>query len=102
MRTFSSSLMAILIIAALFWGNCYSCPQVLLAQQHRCCHQKNAPSVSCATQNLQHFVKAGPCPVAPPVASAAPEPNPSAWAPASESPTVIAVPRVPELLSLRV
>jgi len=31
MRRVSSSLMTALIVAALFWGNCLSCPQMLLA-----------------------------------------------------------------------
>src|SRR5262249_23613020 len=33
MRTLSSSIMAALVVVALFWGNCFSCPQALLAQK---------------------------------------------------------------------
>jgi len=59
MRTVLTSVMAVVVVAALFLGNCFSCPQVLLAQQkHGCCpHSKSAPS-NCTTQVLQHFVKA--------------------------------------------
>jgi hypothetical protein len=59
MRTVLNSVMAVVVVAALFLGNCFSCPQVLLAQQkHGCCpHSKSAPS-NCTTQVLQHFVKA--------------------------------------------
>ena len=56
--------MAALVTVALFWGNCLSCPQVMLSLQknkasHDCCKrgQKTAPK-SCASQGLQHFVKA--------------------------------------------
>jgi hypothetical protein len=62
--------MAALIIAALFWGNCFSCPQLLVAQQHQCCHHEKAPTAACQLQNLQHFVKVhAPSPAAPPVVS---------------------------------
>ncbi len=59
MRTVSNSLMAALVVVALFWGNCFSCPQVLLAaQKHHCCpHDKSNPS-DCKTQGLRNFVKA--------------------------------------------
>ena len=59
MRTLSSAVMAVLIVAALFWGNCYSCPQALLSlQAHRCCHPTKASHPDCQSQLLQHFVKA--------------------------------------------
>lgn len=59
--------MAALVVVALFWGNCFSCPQVLLAaQKHQCCphgkagpHGKADPS-ECQTQGLRNFVKADP------------------------------------------
>ena len=54
MRAFSTAAMAALVIVALFWGNCLSCPQVLNA--HTCCHKSKAPA-KCDTQSLQHFVK---------------------------------------------
>ena len=59
MRSVLTPVMAVVLVAALFLGNCFSCPQVLLAQQkHGCCpHSKSAPS-DCTTQVLQHFVKA--------------------------------------------
>lgn len=59
MRAVFNSLMAALVVMALFWGNCFSCPQVLLAaQSHRCCpHGKSDPK-ECKTQGLRSFVKA--------------------------------------------
>jgi hypothetical protein len=62
--------MAALIVAALFWGNCLSCPQVLLtvvAHQpaHSCCHRTKSAGTSCQSQGLQHFLKAGPEPQTP-------------------------------------
>jgi hypothetical protein len=51
--------MAALIIAALFWGNCFSCPQILLAaQKHGCCPHKKSTKTECQTQGLKNFVKA--------------------------------------------
>ena len=65
MRRVSSSSMAALIVAALFWGNCLSCPQMLLAiaahqPAHSCCHRTKSTGTSCPSQGLQHFLKAGP------------------------------------------
>src|SRR5208283_5328197 len=62
MRRASNILMATLIVAALFFGNCLSCPQMLTAlasQQpgHGCCHHKTA-KIDCHSQLLSHFVKA--------------------------------------------
>jgi hypothetical protein len=59
MRAVLTSIMAVVVVAALFLGNCFSCPQVLLAQhKHGCCpHSRTTPS-DCTTQVLQHFVKA--------------------------------------------
>jgi hypothetical protein len=51
--------MAALIIAALFWGNCFSCPQLLLAaQKHGCCPHTKSVKTDCQTQGLRNFVKA--------------------------------------------
>src|SRR4051794_13220589 len=51
MRALGTSVMALLVVAALFWGNCFSCPQVLLtASQHGCCHRTKAPKDDCKTQ----------------------------------------------------
>jgi hypothetical protein len=56
--------MAALIVVALFWGNCLSCPQMLLtaaAHQpaHNCCHRTKSTGTRCQSQGLQHFLKAG-------------------------------------------
>jgi hypothetical protein len=67
MRTFCNSFLAALIIAALFWGNCFSCPQILLAAKHSCCHKTKQASIGCQTQVLKHFVKAEVASPAPPV-----------------------------------
>jgi hypothetical protein len=73
MRRVSSSLMAALIVVALFWGNCLSCPQMLLSvaahqPAHSCCHRSKSAGTSCQSQGLQHFLKAGPEPQTPTVA----------------------------------
>lgn len=53
--------MTALMVVALFWGNCLSCPQLLTeASAHNCCHHKNhqpAAKVDCQSQSLQHFVQ---------------------------------------------
>ena len=58
-------MMAALIVVALFWGNCLSCPQMLLAAAahqpaHNCCHKTKSAGTSCQSQGLQLFLKAGP------------------------------------------
>lgn len=58
-------MMAALIVVALFWGNCLSCPQMLLTvathqPAHSCCHRTKSAGTSCQSQGLQHFLKAGP------------------------------------------
>jgi hypothetical protein len=59
MRAFFNSLMAALVVVALFWGNCFSCPQLLLAaQKHHCCPHGKADPSECKTQGLRNFVKA--------------------------------------------
>jgi hypothetical protein len=105
-RTVSNSLLAGLIVAALFWGNCFSCPQLLasLAERapHSCCHRSAPVSRdACTTSALRHFVKAdGVAMAAPAVAPAAV----SAFVPAPQEngPAVAFVtpPRVPDLLAL--
>src|SRR5436305_666303 len=62
MRTVSSSIMAALVMVALFWGNCFSCPEAVLAfvahhPAHQCCHKSKTSTPGCDTQNLQQFVK---------------------------------------------
>ena len=74
MRAVSNSLLAALVVAALFWGNCFSCPELLLSlvnkAPHSCC-QRHAPRAhACTTNALQHFVKADPVAVAAPAAAA--------------------------------
>jgi hypothetical protein len=72
--------MAALIVVALFWGNCLSCPQMLLAvaahqPAHNCCHRTKSAGTSCQSQGLQHFLKVGPemqTPAVAVVAAAAP------------------------------
>ncbi len=62
MKVFSSSLMALLVMAALFWGNCLSCPQVFQSLKqsgpsHGCCHHSKNDSQQCSTQSLRNFVR---------------------------------------------
>jgi hypothetical protein len=65
MRVISTSVLALLVIAALFWGNCLTCPQAIQAlvnhqPMHGCCHRsKHAPS-GCTTHAMRQFVKADP------------------------------------------
>jgi hypothetical protein len=86
MRAVSSSMMAALVMVALFWGNCLSCPQVLLSLQkhkasHDCCKRGQKPvAKTCSSQGLQHFVKAEPAAA------------PAATAPAAEAVVIAAVP----------
>ena len=105
MRTVSSSIMAALVVIALFWGNCYSCPQAMLAladhqPAHQCCHHTKAP-VTCPSPTLHNFVKAdsGPsqAPAAPVVAMAI---QPVTPAISSEFTFVTAEYTPPDLLSL--
>jgi hypothetical protein len=59
MRAAFNSLMVALVVVALFWGNCFSCPQILLAaQRHHCCPHGKADPNECRTQGLRNFVKA--------------------------------------------
>ena len=59
MRAVFNSFMAALVVVALFWGNCFSCPQILLAaQKHHCCPHGKADPGECKTQGLRNFVKA--------------------------------------------
>ena len=63
MKVVSSSLMTLLVVAALLCGNCLSCPQMLasLAMHqpgHGCCHHPQPVKADCQSQGLSHFVKA--------------------------------------------
>lgn len=76
MRKFSISLTIALVLVAMLWGNCLSCPQIATA--HSCCHKPQPASAACHTQSMQHFVKAErPAPVAPSVALLAEVPAPA-------------------------
>jgi hypothetical protein len=57
MRAIASSMMAALVVIALLFGNCLSCPQMLTQDAHRCCHHGQPVTAKCQTQSLQHFVK---------------------------------------------
>jgi hypothetical protein len=73
MRAFCNSLMAALVVVALFWGNCFSCPQILLAaQRHHCCPHSKSGGNDCQTQGLRNFVKAEKAPQAVPAAATVP------------------------------
>jgi len=100
-----NSLMAALVVVALFWGNCYSCPQILLAaQKHHCCPHGKADPGECKTQGLRHFVKAEKAaPASTPVSTVAIAPPPTT--PRLSSTLVVpATPEftAPDLLPLRI
>jgi hypothetical protein len=105
MRAAFNSLMAVLVVTALFWGNCFSCPQILLAaQKHHCCPHGKADPTECKTQGLRNFVKAEqPAQIAPPAVVAAIQPQISAM-PLS-APATFPVPATyipPDSLPLRI
>ena len=71
MRAVSSSMMAVLVVVALFWGNCFSCPQVMLqAAAHACCHPTKAPK-DCPSPSLHNYVKSDAGAVQAPMVSTA-------------------------------
>jgi hypothetical protein len=106
MRAIFNSLMAALVVVALFWGNCFSCPQFLVAAQtHSCCPHGKADPSECKTQGLRSFVKAEKAAqiVPAPVVSAEVQPEPAA-SPLS-APVVVPAPAEytpPDLLPLRI
>jgi|SRR5579871_1127397 len=103
MRVFSNSIMAVLIVAALFWGNCFSCPQMLAAQAHQCCHHTKTPKAACQQQNLKSFVKAGTTSSAAPAASRILETPPLVVTASAASPKPVTVESDPPApLSLRI
>jgi len=91
MRAVIHSFLSVLVVAALFWGNCLSCPQVLLAaRQHSCCPHGKGDVSKCTTQGLRSFVKAEKTvTAAPAILVAAEVPALVACEPASE-PAIIA------------
>ena len=105
MRAAFNSLMVALVVTALFWGNCFSCPQILLAaQKHHCCPHGKADPTECKTQGLRNFVKAEQPPqIAPPAVVAAIRPQMAALA--LSVPATVPVPAIytpPDLLPLRI
>jgi hypothetical protein len=69
MRAVTNSLLALLLLGALLWANCWSCPQLLLCQpdrdpSHECCKHPAGSQKGCASFGLQHFVKTDPAPKA--------------------------------------
>jgi hypothetical protein len=106
MRAVFNSLMAALVVVALFWGNCFSCPQILLAaQKHHCCpHGKVNPN-ECKTQGLRNFVKAERATQAMPAPVAAAIISPPPFAPRSSATLVVSTTpqyNPPDLLPLRI
>ncbi len=105
MRAFCSSVMAVLVVMALFWGNCFSCPQVLLSLRqhqpaHQCCHKTHTSAASCQLQTLQHFVKADIGAHAPAVAVVAEIAVPAASLPQTAAVSPAAEYSPPDLLAL--
>ncbi|MGA2118533.1 MAG: hypothetical protein ABSH56_27730 [Bryobacteraceae bacterium] len=53
---------AVLVVVALFFGNCLTCPQMAASQScchpNQPCHHKQAPSRVCEAAALHPFVKA--------------------------------------------
>jgi hypothetical protein len=105
-RKFSSSIMAALVVVALFWGNCFTCPQLLAALQshqpaHGCCHKNNPVSSDCQSQVLKHFVKAASNALAAdlPAVAQAVEPTATVLLAAPTAPA--AGPSPPDILSLQ-
>jgi hypothetical protein len=77
MRAISSSFMATLLLVALFWGNCFSCPQMMLSRaamkSHACCKRGQKPMPNaCSSQGMKHFVKAESAATVAPVPATAP------------------------------
>ena len=73
MRAVSNLVLAFLLLGALLWGNCLSCPQLLLSlashsHSHGCCKPSGKqPATSrndCQSFALKHFVRADPAPKA--------------------------------------
>jgi hypothetical protein len=105
MKTVSNALLAALVVAALFWGNCFSCPQLLLSlaekAPHGCCKRSAPVAKTCTNQALRNFVKADPVSVAAPAAAAAVEVAFAAPAIQCESLPALPAPQSPpDLLSL--
>jgi len=101
--------MAALVVAALFWGNCFSCPQLLLALRsnqpaHGCCHRTKQVPQECRTQVFRHFVKTDPVTPAPalPVVALVTEPAAFIAVLADQFPSLVEHAPPGDLFSLRV
>ncbi len=66
MKALANSLLAVVLLGALLWGNCLSCPQLLLSlasrsAAHGCCPPTGKTPVptnnDCQSFGLKHFVK---------------------------------------------
>lgn len=94
------------MVAALFLGNCYSCPQVLMAlaehhAPHSCCHHHQPVQTGCQTQTLQHFVKTDAGTLAPSLAvTAMHAPSAAAFVMPAALLSVRPAPTPPDLLAL--
>src|SRR5260370_18439500 len=106
MRAIFNSLMAALVVVALFWGNCFSCPQILLAaQKHHCCPHGKADPNECKTQGLRNFVKAEKATLTVPAPVAAVAIAPPPVTPCLNATVVVPKPphyTPPDLLPLRI
>lgn len=65
MRAVANLFLAVLLLGALLWGNCLSCPELLLALSshapaHGCCKRPDSSGNECHSVALKHFVKADP------------------------------------------
>jgi hypothetical protein len=72
MRALSTVFTVALIVTALLWGNCLSCPQFIQASTHKCCPKNQQPDSKCTNEVLRSFVKASPQADAAPAPDAAP------------------------------
>ena len=100
--------MVALVVAALFLGNCLTCPQVLMAiaahhAPHGCCHHGQPSETGCHTQLLQHFVKTAsgtPAPAFAVTAMVAAQPAVSPITLPAATLAVLPAPTPPDLLAL--
>lgn len=96
--------MAALVVLALLFGNCFSCPQLLAALQahqpaHGCCHKTKPGSPECQSQVLKSFVKAEASAPAPALMVTAWRVEPPVVVSLADQSTVVQV-ELPDLLAL--
>lgn len=96
--------MAALVVVALFWGNCLSCPLALAsvpsAPTHPCCHHPKVPT-DCPASTLHNYVKADSGPAltpSAPVAVLPVQPALATYSPVMSS--LASEPAPPDLFSL--